>query len=178
MDSRYNNLLNAYNSLEAAYKRLENSWAYRIGKLVVSPAVFVFERYRLFRDTVTVKKSGLFDSEWYLQTYDDVKKAGMDPVAHYIQFGWKEGRNPSENFDTVEYLSRRPDVAAAGVCPFVYFIKFGSREDMPEKKADEPSDNALKLKSDIAKKNAYCEPALNEEAEFIFEKLMFFSEAR
>lgn len=35
-----------------------------------------------------------FDSIWYLDTYPDVKKAGMNPLVHYIKYGKKEGRQP------------------------------------------------------------------------------------
>ncbi len=35
-----------------------------------------------------------FDSMWYLEEYEDVKKVGMNPFAHYILYGKKEGRLP------------------------------------------------------------------------------------
>ena len=35
-----------------------------------------------------------FDSIRYLEKYEDVKKAGMNPFAHYILYGEKEGREP------------------------------------------------------------------------------------
>lgn len=38
-----------------------------------------------------------FDSIWYLEKYDDVKKSGMNPFAHYIKNGKKEGRKPKWN---------------------------------------------------------------------------------
>jgi len=38
-----------------------------------------------------------FDAEWYLSTYPDVAKAGMDPWEHYFRHGAKEGRLPRFN---------------------------------------------------------------------------------
>ena len=36
-----------------------------------------------------------FDEDWYLQTYPDIAAAGVDPKAHFINFGWHEGRWPN-----------------------------------------------------------------------------------
>lgn len=35
-----------------------------------------------------------FDSIWYLEKYEDVKKSGINPLVHYIYYGKKEGRMP------------------------------------------------------------------------------------
>ncbi|MBQ2832686.1 hypothetical protein [Methanobrevibacter sp.] len=35
-----------------------------------------------------------FDSIWYLEKYDDVKKNGINPFVHYVKYGKKEGRMP------------------------------------------------------------------------------------
>jgi len=76
-----------------------------------------------------LKKSGLFDEEWYLAEYTDVASAGVvDPVVHYLRYGAAEGRNPSPHFDTRFYLESHPDVAAAGLNPLVHFVKFGREE--------------------------------------------------
>lgn len=36
-----------------------------------------------------------FDDDWYLQTYPDIAAAGVDPKAHFLNFGWHEGRWPN-----------------------------------------------------------------------------------
>lgn len=38
--------------------------------------------------------TNIFDPDWYLLRYQDVANAGIDPFAHYIDFGRKEGRWP------------------------------------------------------------------------------------
>jgi hypothetical protein len=52
----------------------------------------------------------------------------MDPFAHYLQFGWKEGRDPSSTFDTNLYLEANADVAAAGINPLLHFLQSGAAE--------------------------------------------------
>ncbi|WP_084799435.1 glycoside hydrolase family 99-like domain-containing protein [Bradyrhizobium sp. Ai1a-2] len=47
-----------------------------------------------------------FDAQHYLQTYQDVATAGVDPFEHFIFHGYKEGRNPSAEFDTKFYIQR------------------------------------------------------------------------
>ena len=34
----------------------------------------------------------LFDTEWYLAMYPDVLEAGVDPLVHYVLWGWSEAR--------------------------------------------------------------------------------------
>lgn len=47
-----------------------------------------------------------FDAHYYLQTYQDVAAAGVDPFEHFVFHGYKEGRNPSAEFDTKFYIQR------------------------------------------------------------------------
>lgn len=79
-------------------------------------------------DYKTIKESGLFDEKYYFETYEDVRKANIDPIKHYIRDGWKEGRNPSKRFDTNFYLDSYPDVRDAKINPLVHFIKYGNKE--------------------------------------------------
>ncbi|MCK1368311.1 glycoside hydrolase family 99-like domain-containing protein [Bradyrhizobium sp. 62] len=47
-----------------------------------------------------------FDAQYYLETYQDVAAANVDPFEHFIFHGYKEGRNPSAAFDTKFYIQR------------------------------------------------------------------------
>jgi len=75
-----------------------------------------------------LRSSEWFDAEWYLETYPDVRAAGLDPVEHYLDFGWKEFRNPGPRFDTTYYLANNIDVAKSGLNPLLHFIRFGASE--------------------------------------------------
>ena len=127
-NSEIQNLHNQNNIQEQAIKRLQNSWSYRIGRLFTSPLSISLDFCRFIRDYNLIKKSWLFDSDYYLTNNEDVKKAKMNPIKHYLQFGWKEGRNPSSKFNGNEYLNKRPDVRVAGICPLIHYLKFGKEE--------------------------------------------------
>lgn len=89
-------------------------------------------------DIKRIAKSGLFDGEYYLQSYPDIKAARIDPLKHFVKHGWKERRNPSSIFDINFYLSMYPDVAVSGINPLIHYIKYGENEG---RKAH-PLDNA------------------------------------
>ena len=75
-----------------------------------------------------IASSDLFDPEWYLERYLDVRAAGIDPALHYLERGASEGRNPSERFDTCWYLAHNPDVAAADANPLLHYLRHGASE--------------------------------------------------
>jgi glycosyltransferase involved in cell wall biosynthesis len=75
--------------------------------------------------------SGLFDARYYLKDNRDCRLADIDPLIHFVRFGWKEGRNPSPVFDTNYYLQTNPDVKNAGINPLVHYIRFGKKEGRP-----------------------------------------------
>ncbi|MGV6847915.1 MAG: hypothetical protein ACWA5A_05990 [Marinibacterium sp.] len=69
-----------------------------------------------------------FDAGFYLARYPDVAKAGVDPLIHYAEHGWKEGRDPNPDFSTTYYLSANPDIEAAGCVPFWHYCAVGRGE--------------------------------------------------
>jgi len=75
-----------------------------------------------------LSKSGLFDPGYYLKTYPDVRRADINPLWHFVRWGWKENRNPSDNFITNIYLNNCPDVKNSGINPLIHYLKFGKKE--------------------------------------------------
>ena len=71
---------------------------------------------------------GGFNEAFYLWKYPDVAAQGIDPMRHYLEHGWREGRDPCESFSTQGYLAHNPDVRAAGVNPLVHFWDTGLAE--------------------------------------------------
>jgi len=69
-----------------------------------------------------------FDPAYYLSHNPDVAAAGVDPLRHYLDHGWKEGRDPNAYFSTTWYLNQNPDVAAAGANPLQHYEDHGWRE--------------------------------------------------
>lgn len=47
---------------------------------------------------------------------------------HFIRYGWKEGRNPSDYFNTNYYLNLYEDVRALGMNPLVHYLLYGKKE--------------------------------------------------
>jgi glycosyltransferase involved in cell wall biosynthesis/GT2 family glycosyltransferase len=67
----------------------------------------------------------LFDSEYYRTTYEDVRASGVDPLSHYLTFGWRENRNPSAEFDTWHFLQQHPEFRDDNVSPLQRYVSAG-----------------------------------------------------
>ncbi len=80
---------------------------------------------QIWLEYLLIRFSGLFDADYYLQTYPGVKAR---PILHFITAGWNEGKNPSPHFDTQYYLTQNPDVRQSGQNPLVHYIRFGKPE--------------------------------------------------
>jgi predicted O-methyltransferase YrrM len=74
-----------------------------------------------------VRKSGLFDEEYYRECNPDVS-ARMDPLMHFFVFGACECRNPHPLFDVRYYTTSNPDVAGSRVNPLLHYLKWGAYE--------------------------------------------------
>ena len=81
------------------------------------------EIFKLLIEYWIIRKSNLFDCDYYLFTNPDVKSAKKDPIIHFIQNGWKEGRNPSSKFNSKSYLETNPDVKHSEINPLIHYIK-------------------------------------------------------
>ncbi len=69
-----------------------------------------------------------FDAAYYLAVNRDVVEAGIDPLDHFLQQGWREGRAPGPVFDVAYYLEANQDVVAAGINPVLHYIWAGKAE--------------------------------------------------
>jgi glycerol-3-phosphate cytidylyltransferase len=74
-----------------------------------------------------------FDKHFYCDAYSDVADAvrddpSFDLIEHYIETGWRDGRDPNVWFSTADYLNCNADVAAAGMIPFFHYLRFGRSE--------------------------------------------------
>ncbi|KXG87403.1 class I SAM-dependent methyltransferase [Agrobacterium bohemicum] len=89
----------------AGSKILKKEALLLIGKHVQSmlgkPSLPIVDRWREKRLARRLAKLGLFNSRWYLECYEDVAKAGIDPAIHYVRHGSKEGRSPVNNLDEI-----------------------------------------------------------------------------
>lgn len=76
-----------------------------------------------------IVKSKLFDANYYLRTYPDVREADIDPIWHYILFGCKQGKNPNCFFNTIFYRTHYPDVQLSRLNPLVHYYLIGKKEN-------------------------------------------------
>ena len=66
---------------------------------------------------------GLFDSEWYLKVNPDVQKNQIDPLSHYLQAGWLEGRLPFPSYDESSYLKIATRFSPRRTIPILNIVK-------------------------------------------------------
>lgn len=88
----------------------------------------IFGRIYEYRHLSHEKLNGMFDSVYYLEKNPDVFEANIDPLLHYVMFGWKEGRDPNSNFSTKNYLKENPDVASKRMNPLYHYLVYGLAE--------------------------------------------------
>ena len=74
----------------------------------------IFPRYGRLRRDVRAR----FDAKFYLERNVDVAAAGNAPLAHFITFGWREGRSPSAALDTQVCLKAEPELAKGDFATF------------------------------------------------------------
>jgi O-antigen biosynthesis protein len=71
-----------------------------------------------------VQQSGLFDAAYYLQQNPDVDPKVIDPLIHYLEYGWKEQRNPHPLFANPWY-QQHYGIAEE---PLLHYLRQGWRE--------------------------------------------------
>ncbi len=90
-----------------------------------SRVVKILRRWKIAR---VIAGSGLFDAEFYWLQKPELKNAGINPIADFVERGSEEGVDPHLVFDTSYYLEQNPDVVRIGVNPLFHFIKHGAHE--------------------------------------------------
>ena len=75
-----------------------------------------------------LRRELLFDADWYLSRYSDVRANGLDPWVHYERHGAAEGRSPGPLFDASAYLHAYPDLVSASIDPALHFLLAGEQE--------------------------------------------------
>ena len=128
------------------------------------PNLYIFfkDKYSLKNALVNIKgyraikKNNLLDLGFYLKNYPNVNLSGMDPILHYMYYGFKEGKKPNSDFDGNYYLNKYKDVRKSNLNPLVHYSLYGMNEGRKIKKAttnDRREKPEIRLtKSEIKKK--------------------------
>lgn len=97
-----------------------------------------FSQYilKIFKSVKLIKDSELFDEDFYLLNYPEVRRSKINPILHYLVYGAKEGRNPSNTFNTNLYFENNPDVKYFGMNPLIHYLQICNKEieNRPESK--------------------------------------------
>jgi glycosyltransferase involved in cell wall biosynthesis len=80
-----------------------------------------------------------FDAEFYSAYYGDVSRAGVNPLEHYLRFGWLENRNPRRGFDGAYYRKKYLADAPRYLSPLTHYILEGQALGLPLSKEEELS---------------------------------------
>jgi hypothetical protein len=111
---------------------------------------------RLPIDLDTIRRSPLFDRDWYIRNHADLARTGMMPELHYLLHEVPDGRWASPSFSGDAYLELNPEVRASGVNPLVHYEQYGrfigcpvSRENVPPAVPEFPAD-AVERELDLA----------------------------
>lgn len=123
---------------EATISRMRQAFGWRISAwsagqlhrlgILASRAVGGGDRKARELQVEQIRRSPYFDATWYLSRYSDVAGAGGDAALHFLQHGWREGRDPGPEFSTSAYLKANLDVARSGQNPLLHYIEFGHSE--------------------------------------------------
>ena len=71
-----------------------------------------------------------FDADFYLEQNPDIAEDGVNPQQHYVEYGWKEGRDPNAVFDTSFYLEQNIDVAEANINPLQHYYENAASDEL------------------------------------------------
>lgn len=74
-----------------------------------------------------VKDSKFFDADYYITQYN-IPISKKYALLHYLNQGFKEGKNPSAIFNGNEYLKIHDDVRKSGMNPLAHYELFGRKE--------------------------------------------------
>ena len=86
------------------------------------------ERYKRKKEILLIQNSPLFNAKWYSKQNPKCQYKKKNLAKHYLNYGWKDGLNPSKFFDGNTYLKNNPDVKKTNVCPLLHYVERGKKE--------------------------------------------------
>ena len=123
--------------------------------------------YKMHKASKKIKQQDLFNEEFYLKKYPNVKDAKTSPLNHYLYHGYKEGKQPGPLFDNNYYLNENEDVKKSGTNPLVHYVLHGKKEGRHRVKNQYSDDKEIrKLRKDLANANKKLKEANKEIRKF------------
>lgn len=119
-------------NLRAYLDLVKSSWSWRLTaplRAVQEKAISIIQTIKRYRMAALIiwthRKTGIFDPQWYLLSYPDVKASGMNPWWHFAMYGVYEHRTPHGLFTEKNYIWLNPDVSESGA---MHYVIHGWRE--------------------------------------------------
>ncbi|MEZ8083416.1 glycoside hydrolase family 99-like domain-containing protein [Enterovibrio norvegicus] len=66
-----------------------------------------------------------FSESFYLDSNEDLKDCGLNPLYHYLKYGEKEGRKPNQIFCPMTYLELNPDLQGKEIQLLAHYVQYG-----------------------------------------------------
>lgn len=113
--------------LTGVVRRFRSSLVGRALLLIKAALTLNIRRYLSFQKRLrTVRKSSLFDEDYYLKTYPLIRYSTKSPIEHYVGVGEREGRQPNSIFMPYFYSQKLPDGDNKWGSSLVHYIKEGA----------------------------------------------------
>ena len=98
----------------------------RLRRYASSPGALA-RTVRILAQNRVVRRSPLFDADWYRRQNPDLAASGESPSLHYLAAGSPAGKDPGPGFCGAEYRALHPDARASGLDPLVHYERTGRR---------------------------------------------------
>ena len=76
-------------------------------------------------DAATLRRSGLFDADFYAANTPGMAEADEAPLHHYLRCGWQAQRQPNRYFDPVFYVGNIPPARRPAGNPLLHYLHQG-----------------------------------------------------
>ncbi|MBR8832400.1 MAG: hypothetical protein N5P05_001864 [Chroococcopsis gigantea SAG 12.99] len=73
-----------------------------------------------------IRESGLFDRDYYYNSYLKEEQSEVDPLWHYFDCGASLGYDPHPLFDTSFYVEQNQEIVNTGINPLVHYLTEGA----------------------------------------------------
>ncbi|MDR0911655.1 MAG: glycosyltransferase [Methanobrevibacter sp.] len=96
--------------------------------ILLKSNIHIKETYRNLKAYPKIKSSKLFNEKYYIKNTPNLKNTPMNPIIHYLYYGYKENKNPSKKFNTKYYQNKYKKVKKSGINPLVHYLLWGKKE--------------------------------------------------